>query len=84
MYSCVKDVTTPRGTACRLARLTWPAVSRASSFGRVFALTTIEPQNLGRMRIEAVVRLARPRRKHDDQGNLVVLHPVRRPKAERV
>ncbi len=81
MYSRVKDVTTPRGIAFGFARLTGSACSRAGSLGRVFALTTIEPQNLCRQRIEAVVRLAQPLRKHNNQENLVVLHPAGAPKA---
>ena len=82
MYSRVNEVTTPRGSSFGFARLTGPAGSRAGTLGRVFALTTIEPQNLCRKRVEAVVRLAQPRRKHNDQENLVVLHPARALKAE--
>src|SRR5574337_721030 len=83
MSSRGKDVTPPRGNSFGFAGLTGPARSRAGSLGRVFALTTIEPQNLCRKRIEAVVRLAQPRRKHDDQENLVVLHPAGAPKGAR-
>ncbi len=70
-----------RGIAFVSPRLTGLAVSRAGSLGRVFALTTIEPQNLWRMRIEAVVRLAQPPRKHDDPDHLGLLHPVGAAKA---
>ncbi len=69
MYSLENEVAPARGIAFAWAGLTGPAVVRAGDRSGVSALTTIEPQNLTGVRVEAVVRLARPRNKakYDDR-----------------